>query len=791
MIVVETINGHEISKEIEAVFKHAAIGMVFCDVFGNIIKVNNYFANMLGYEEDEIENTKLSNITIPEDIPNDYDITHRIIKGEKESFTTIKSYIHKKGWLIKSEVTITGIRDEQGQVINFFAVVKDIEARPVQTKSVDEHSILFASALDRIPYRMFVKSPEGKYVICNRAYADSVNMTPISMIGLTDYEIYDQEHADSCRLYDQRVIKSAKAEEVVEEYMAGNKKSWQLIMKAPVYSGEECIGIIGTLIDVSDKVFFDKMLYSKLGNHKDENDDASEMFQMIFETSSNLMCDFHHDGKISKANKAFYNDLGWSNDEVIGQHYSYFIKGEYLDQVVSLDLYLDGFEEGESLFLDLEILSKAGKYVMYEFCVRKISNHVIASGINISKQKESEQYLIKSRLSAEKARASAEEARILAEKANRLKSEFIANMSHEIRTPLNAVIGFSELLESQLEDEKFLEYTKSINLAGKSLLSLISDILDISKIEAGMMEFVYKPTNLNELILEIKTIFSAETDKKGLNLLVSLDKATPPLILMDSMRLKQVLLNIVGNACKFTQKGYIAIETKMITFKDDHLVDIDINVSDSGIGIPSDACGKIFDSFKQHIDSSTFKHGGTGLGLSISKRLTEIMGGSIKVLSEVNKGSKFIVSIKNIRIIDTIEEPVEKQEEVDNSHISFDGANILMVDDEELNRLLVYELLKDRCNKISCVGSAAEAFSALSNIDYDLVLMDLVMPVIDGDEAAKIIRRSPKYKNIPIICFSANANNLALKNQLENNFNDYIVKPIHLNDLLKLLAKYL
>lgn len=791
MIFLDTINGNEISKELESVFEHAAIGMVFCDAFGNVVRVNDYFANMLGYNTEEIMNTKLSNITIPADIAKDFDITSRIISGEQESFNTYKSYIHKKGRIIKAEVTVTGIRDEDGEVINFFAIVKDIETTQFHKQRVNEYSMLFATALDKIPYRMFVKSPEGRYVICNKAYADYVNKSPMEVVGLTDYELYDQDHADNCRLFDGRVISTGEPEEVVEEYMNGDKKSWQLIMKAPVYSGSQCIGIIGTLVDVSDKVFFDKMLYSKLGHNEDENNDASEMFQLIFETSSNLMCDFQQDGAISRANKAFYNDLGWTYDEVIGHHYSHFVKKEYIDQVVSVDLFLDGYEEGDSIFLDIEILSKSGEYVMYEFCIRKISNHVIASGSNISKRKESEQYLIKSKLSAEKARLSAEEARINAEKANNLKSEFIANMSHEIRTPLNAVIGFSELLEEKLEDDKFIEYTKSINLAGKSLLSLISDILDMSKIDAGMMDFTYNPMSLNTIISEIATIFSAETNRKGLNFIVTTDEATPPLILADNMRLKQVLLNVVGNACKFTNKGYIAIETKMIEFKDNDIVDIDIYVSDSGIGIPENECSYIFDSFRQHTDVKGYQFGGTGLGLTISKRLIENMGGSIKVLSNVGEGSKFIISIKNIQIVEEENTNPEVISDVTNSHINFNNSNILMVDDEELNRILVYELLKERCNKITCVSSAEDAIKELQEDEYDLILMDLVMPVIDGAEAATIIRRSPKYRHIPIICFSANANNHSKKNQLESIFNDYIIKPIHLNDLLKLLAKYL
>ncbi len=778
------MNNFDVTKDFDIVFEHAVIGMFFCDVLGNILRANHYFSKMIGYNKDVLSQLNLSSITVIKNVEKESDLLAKIFNSEIKSFNTRKPYISKNGKIIETETTVTGINNDEGETIQFYCVVKVIEPKIDEQKELDDYSLLFATVMDRIPYRMFVKSPEGKYIVCNKAYAQYAGKTTLEIVGLSDYEVYDKEHADNCKQYDYRVMTSGEAEEVVEEYMDGDKKSWQLIMKAPVFDGKTCIGIIGTLMDVTDKVFFDKSLYSKLNHYQGEEDDVSKMFQMIFETSPNLMCDFHHDGKISRANKAFLDELGWEDDEVLGHHYAEFIKDEYISEVRDLDVLLEDYNEGESFFLDIELKSKTGEYILYAFCIRKISTYVVASGINLSKQKASEQFLIDSRLSAEKAK-------VLAEKANKLKSEFIANMSHEIRTPLNAVIGFSELLANKLEDQQYLEYTRSINLAGKSLLTLISDILDISKIEAGMMEVTYSPIHLNTLITDIKSIFSAETDKKGISLLMNIDDRMPYTIMADSLRLKQVLLNIVGNACKFTSKGVISIECKVMSINEDDLLDLDIYVTDSGIGIPKEECENIFQSFRQHSEFVNKQYGGTGLGLSISKRLVEIMGGTILVSSEVGIGSKFTIRMKDLKCYHNEDQRVEEESIVDLNHIVFEHAKILMVDDEELNRLLMYELMKDRCDMITCVGSAEEAIQTLTQVQYDLIIMDLVMPDIDGVEAAKLIRKLEHYKKIPIICFTANANNKSKKTQLVEIFNDYIIKPIHLNDLIQLLSKYL
>ena len=245
-------------------------------------------------------------------------------------------------------------------------------------------------------------------------------------------------------------------------------------------------------------------------------------------------------------------------------------------------------------------------------------------------------------------------AKIEADKANEAKSEFLANMSHEIRTPLNAVIGISELLSNTIKDKKQQNYMKTINNAGNSLLLIINDILDLSKIDSGKMELNYKPIKLHAIFKEIETIFMQEVQRKEIEFLVEIPNHIPEMILFDEIRIRQILLNLIGNAVKFTEKGYVKLSIKVLPSnkRDMRHVDLHLSIEDTGIGIPENEKERIFQAFTQISGQSIKKYGGTGLGLSITKKLVEMMNGKISLKSEVGKGSQFLVEFTNVQIVD-------------------------------------------------------------------------------------------------------------------------------------------
>lgn len=383
-------------------------------------------------------------------------------------------------------------------------------------------------------------------------------------------------------------------------------------------------------------------------------------------------------------------------------------------------------------------------------------------------------------------RKEAEEA---AKKANQAKSVFLANMSHEIRTPLNAVTGFSELLTSMVTDMKQKSYLDSIKTAGKSLLTLINDILDLSKIEAGQMEIQAIPMDLRIIIHEIEQIFAMKVHDKKLDFHVEVDNGIPETLILDETRIRQVLLNLVGNAVKFTDQGYVRVIANKI--KDyGETIDLEIIVEDSGIGIPDDALDTIFQSFTQRSGQEYKKYGGTGLGLSITKRLTELMNGSVSVKSKRGDGSQFIVQLRNIVV--SSEHIIHKDEKILNlNSIKFQKATVIVTDDIESNRVLFIEILK-RLN-LDCIeaNNGKEALELVEKTVPDLVFMDLQMPVMNGTEATRALKRNPKTRGIPVIALTASTIRSAPEIIKDGGFDGFLSKPLRIESLLELLSHYL
>lgn len=365
-----------------------------------------------------------------------------------------------------------------------------------------------------------------------------------------------------------------------------------------------------------------------------------------------------------------------------------------------------------------------------------------------------------------------------AEAIAQTKSVFFANVSHELRTPLNAVIGFSELLGLKLKDEELKEYTDSILIAGKSLLTLITDVLDLSKIEANRMDIVKRPVSIRDILYEVSQIFGVTAHRKGIEIGVNCDEL-PQRFILDESRVRQILINLVGNSIKFTDRGYIHIRA----YLDDRTLIIE--VEDSGRGIPEELQGEVFNEFKQVGDQRGIT--GSGLGLSICKRLVGLMDGDIELSSEVNHGSTFRVRLFNIEI-DTAYRGQREESSENNLNLMFDSQNILIIDDTEQIRDYIQKALSmTNLNVISADGGKA-GLAILEKIVPDLILLDIKMPDLDGYEVCKKIRED--FKDIPIVAFTASVED-DREAIMRNGFNDVLNKPIPLNDLIGVISKYL
>ncbi|MCP4148839.1 MAG: PAS domain S-box protein [bacterium] len=488
--------------------------------------------------------------------------------------------------------------------------------------------------------------------------------------------------------------------------------------------------------------------------------------------------------EITYLNRAAEELYGYPVEEVLGKRAGFF-SAEPLEKDSRAEI-LRTVNSGGTWEGEFHQKGKDGRRFIQETMLSSLTDHQgnIYAYIGVMRD-------ITSRKQVEEALTKAKEE---AEAASKAKSRFVANMSHEIRTPMNAVIGFSELLEAMITDKDQKYYLDAIKGAGKSLLTLINDILDLSKIEAERLEIRYEVVNPYSIFSEIERVFDLKMSGKSLKFIVDIDKTIPQSLMLDEARLRQVLLNLIGNAVKFTEAGYVKLSVlKLEKPGETDKIDLVIAVEDTGIGIPEDQLGLIFEYFSQRDGQNARKYGGAGLGLAISLRLAEMMNGRITVDSKIGRGSVFTLYLQDVALAPTTRIIKNKMEPdvFDLNRVSFEKDLILVVDDVLSNRQILSRLLVKTNLETIEAENGKQALIMAEERQPRLILMDLRMPVMDGYEATRRLKKNPKTKDIPVFAISASVTGEALDKIHTLGFTEYLPKPVNVHDFFQEISKYL
>jgi PAS domain S-box-containing protein len=616
---------------------------------------------------------------------------------------------------------------------------------------------------------IYYKDLNLKYTWVNDAFCKYINLPREKIIGQDDLALFNEEISIKANFQDTQLIE--RGESIYFEDRVRNEFDKVVYITAQKHLLVDSTGhpyaIAGTIKDITKQ----KEIEIEIRRQK-------EFVQTLIDSQEQLI--ITSDGKrLISANETFLDFFSIASVSDFSKEYGY----ECICEAFSEDApagYLHPMM-GDETWIDY-LVSHSFEKKVHKAIIRKESTDFIFSvtAAQLPGPKNIKAAVFTDITELEKAT-------IMAELANKSKSEFLANMSHEIRTPMNAIIGFSELLHEQIEDKRLKQFTKTIQSAGHTLLELINDILDISKIEAGKLEISASPTNPYHLIEETANIFSLKTQEKGLSILIDIDKSIPQSIIIDEVRVRQILLNLIGNAVKFTHEGYIKISAKPTKIDDIRsTVDLLISVKDSGIGIKENQLEKIFKSFEQQDGQDNKEFGGTGLGLSISKKLAQMMDGELTVSSTFGEGATFTLVLPNVNISSIIIEKEDTQKEI---KYIFKPATVLIVDDILNNRELVEQNFKNTSINFYTAKNGKEATEVALTQDIDLILMDIRMPVMDGYEASEIIKEAKP--DLPIVALTASVMQDEFDNMKDKNFDGYLRKPILKANLFHELSNFL
>lgn len=625
--------------------------------------------------------------------------------------------------------------------------------------------------VDDLPLNVILKDIEGRFLYVNRATCRLLGLSAEDILGKTDFDLFPDDLARKYRDDDQQVMQSGQAMTQIEPNLCGEVDRNVRVHKLPIHDPNgELFGILAAFSDETEQA-------NTLADYEQE--------KYLFHTLLDHLPDFIYfkdrDSRFLRVSRMLAEQMGLSDPtDAIGKCDFDFHQEDYAQAAREDELKL--MDSGQ------EVLGRE------EHAVWPDGRTTWVATTKLPMRDESEKVVGTFGLSRDitemkEANEALELAKEAAESASRAKSEFVANLSHEIRTPMNAVIGMSELLLDGRLDAAQRDQVQTILESGEALLGLLNEVLDFSRIESGHVELDPMPGDLRENIAGSIKSLAVRAHGKGIELAYDIAAEIPTTIIVDFPRLRQVLINLVGNAIKFTEEGEVVLRVAATEQTEDE-VTLRFTVEDTGIGIPPEKCGVIFEEFEQADASTTRRYGGTGLGLAITSRIVRLMGDQIEVESEVGKGSAFAFSITAPIAVDA--EPKTGQSRL----ASVEGIRTLIVDDNKTNREILLGISKNWGMDSTAVSGTTEALVELrnavkSNAAFDIVLTDVNMPDRDGFELAEDIRKDESLRATPIIMLTSGMRENDMARVTELGIESHMMKPVRQSTLLDAIATIL
>ena len=664
---------------------------------------------------------------------------------------------------------------ELSPIVSFLSQSLDMalesEHRVKAERLLIEERILLRTVIDHIPDAVYVKDREHKKVIANRVDVANMGFQHESqVIGKADMDVYEEGAALDSYFTEKEILATGKAVVEREEILRKKDHSSRYIIssKFPLFNeAQDIMGIVGIGRDVTEKKEANKEL---------------RLLSMVASQTTNSVIITDLDGLIEWVNEGFIRLSGYTLKEVKGKAPGHFLQGPKSDPS-TIKIMREAIKNRQPFSVELINYTKDQREYWVQINCNPWKNEedeitgFIAIESEISAQKEIEQKL--------------HEAIRLTKSAQEAEKQFLTNMSHEIRTPLNAVIGMTNLLYDTSPSALQVDYLDTLNSSANFLLALISDVLDIAKIEAGEINVASKYFNLHTTLKTVHKTFSQKAQSKPINYILEVEDGINGVI-GDEKLLQQILNNIIGNAEKFTENGQIKLSAS-IEKQDEDSAHIKFIVADTGIGIASENIDKIFEKFKQVGGEKGAKTKGTGLGLSITKQLIEIQNGTIQVESKEGIGTAFTFVIP---YINGKEETASTDRIIDSNNdqklVEWSRVSILIVEDNNVNQKYISTLMRKLQLNYTMVNNGQEAVDICKSEVFDIILMDLQMPVMNGYDATIHIRNSDNQnKNIPIIALTASAMKDQMDKSIDSGMNDFLTKPFTPTQLKDQLSKYI